>query len=116
MNKIIKKTKNSAKNVFKKIAYIITIIIYVQKNYASSIMNFKGITGTTRLLNDLSAALLVISPLLAVVLTIYFSMRKGAAEAQEQTMWEKRKRTLWISCAGAFLASGIIQLIQAYYG
>ena len=104
------------KSKLKYFTVMMFIVLHSRVAFATGISSFKGITGTTRLLNDLSAALLTIAPILTVVLTVYFSMRKGAAEVQEQQMWEKRKRIAWICCGVAFLGSGIVQLIQAYYG
>ena len=104
------------KSKLKYFTVMMFIVLQSKVAFATGISSFKGITGTTRLLNDLSAALLGIVPILTIILTVYFSMCKGAAEVQEQQMWEKRKRTAWIACGVAFLASGIVQLIQAYYG
>ena len=78
--------------------------------------NLKLFTGTQRLLQDAQAPLLIITTAVGVVFTIYFSVRKGMADQQEQHIWDKRRMALWIGVAIAFAGQGIIQLLQTYYG
>ena len=78
--------------------------------------NFKLFTGLNRMLNDAQAPLIMAALAIGVVGTIYFSIMKGMAEQNEQQMWEKRKRTLWIGVIIALVAPSIMELIQTYFG
>lgn len=77
--------------------------------------SFKLFTGAQRMLNDAQAPLIAIVLAVGVIGTIYFSIMKGAAEQNEQQIWEKRKRVLWIGVITALLAPAIIQLLQQYF-
>ena len=77
--------------------------------------SFKLFTGAQQMLNDAQVPLIAIALAVGVVGTIYFSIMKGSAEQNEQQVWEKRKRTLWIGVITALLAPAIIQLLQQYF-
>lgn len=78
--------------------------------------SFKLFTGLQRMLNDAQAPLIAIVLAVGVIGTIYFSIMKGTAEQNEQSLWEKRKRILWASVIVALIAPALIQLLQTYFG
>ena len=73
-------------------------------------------TGLNRLISDISAYLKVISPITMVVLLIYFFIRKGMADEMDAKKWNTRIVTAIVCCVGAFVASVIVDLAQAYFG
>lgn len=81
----------------------------------SDIASSKIATGTEKLINDLTTWLLIIAPIAGTVCIIYFAIRRGAADEQEQKQWDNRIKTAIISVLLAVLASVIIKIIVGYY-
>lgn len=74
-----------------------------------------AITGTTKLLNDMSNALIVIAPIVGVVCIMYFSIRHGAADEMDQKKWKQRIAVAAISTIVAVLASAVVSTLIGYY-
>ena len=89
----------------------------VKKTATSSgnIGSTKLVTGTVNLLNDISASLMVISPLAGAVLAAYFFVRKNAADETDQKQWDKRIKLTICCVIGAEVISGIITAVTGYY-
>lgn len=84
-------------------------------NQGNSVSNSKIATGTKKLLSDATSWLQIIAPIAGVLFIVYFAIRKGGAEEQDQKMWQKRINTAIICVVIAELASTIINLISSYY-
>ena len=72
-------------------------------------------TGTQRLLEDVSKWLVVLSPISAGAVCVYFIIRRGMADEQEGKMWQHRIVTAIVCGVGGMLAGGIISLVSSYY-
>lgn len=72
-------------------------------------------TGTQKLLNDVSSALLIILPLSAAAILAYLAVRKMGAEEQEAPVWKKRMWGVGIAFIVGITASGIVSLVSGYY-
>lgn len=72
-------------------------------------------TGTMKMLNDASGALLVAAPVVGIVCVIYFAIRHGAADEMDQKKWKQRIIVAIISVIVAVLAAAIISTITSYY-
>ena len=84
--------------------------------YASgSIENSKLATGTQNLISDVTKWITIIAIPITILLVIYFFIRKGAADEQDQKMWQKRINTSLICGIGAILASSLVSIIVGYY-
>lgn len=72
-------------------------------------------TGTQKMINDATTALLVIAPIAGIVCTIYFFIRRSAADEMDQKKWNNRIVTAIVSTIGAVLAASLLNIIIGYY-
>lgn len=82
---------------------------------ATDIASSKLATGTENLINDATTWLLILAPVAGTLCVIYFAIRRGAADEQEQKQWDNRIKTAIISVGVAVLASVIIKIVVNYY-
>lgn len=83
--------------------------------YAGEIGDSKLATGTEELINDLTVWLMILAPIVGIVLTIYFFIRRSAADEMDQKKWNNRITTAIISVVGAVLTAATLNLIVGYY-
>ncbi|GHU97199.1 hypothetical protein FACS1894208_12500 [Clostridia bacterium] len=81
----------------------------------ASVGTSKIATGTQKLIQDATTWLLVIAPIAGTVAIIYFAIRRGMADEQEQKQWQNRIIVAIVSVIIAVLASVIINLVTSYY-
>lgn len=72
-------------------------------------------TGLKNFLNDASAFLLILSPIIGGLFALYFFARKNAADEQDQKQWNKRLMTTGICVVGAVLVSSMINVFTGYF-
>jgi hypothetical protein len=72
-------------------------------------------TGTEKLVEDVTAWLLIVAPLVTVVAVIYYLIRKTVADEMDHKKWNTRITTAVICCIGVVAASLIINVIVGYY-
>lgn len=82
---------------------------------AGDIGSSKLVTGTIKLCNDVSSALLIIAPLLGSCFLAYFFVRKNGADDTDQKQWDKRIKITFVCVIGAFVASGVLNTVTGYY-
>ena len=95
-------------------AYTATISLmtaYAAPNVADS----KIAKGTEKLIQDLTTWLMVLAPVIAGLLIIYFCIRRSAADDMDQKKWNNRIVAAIVSCVGAVLGSATLNLIIGYY-
>lgn len=83
--------------------------------YASSITQSKLAKGTERLIKDATSWLMVLAPILAGLLIIYFCIRRSAADEMDQKKWNNRIMVAIVSCIGAVIGSATLNIIIGYY-
>lgn len=83
--------------------------------YASSITQSKLAKGTERLIKDATSWLMVLAPVLAGLLIIYFCIRRSAADEMDQKKWNNRIMVAIVSCIGAVIGSATLNIIIGYY-
>lgn len=83
--------------------------------YAGSISQSKLATGTERLIADATTWLMVLAPVVAGLLIIYFCIRRSAADEMDQKKWNNRIVVAIVSCIGAVLGSATLNIIIGYY-
>ena len=81
---------------------------------AADISQSKLATGTERLIADATTWLMVLAPVTAGLLIIYFCIRRSAAE-MDQKKWNNRIVVAIVSCIGAVLGSATLNVIIGYY-
>lgn len=73
------------------------------------------VKGTENLIRDVTNWLMVLAPVAAGLLIIYFCIRRSAADEMDQKKWNNRIVVAVISCIGAVLGSATLNLILGYY-
>lgn len=83
--------------------------------YAASISDSQIAKGTENLIQDATTWLMVIAPVAAGLLIIYFCIRRSAADEMDQKKWNNRIVAAVVSCIGAVLGSATLNIIIGYY-
>lgn len=71
--------------------------------------------GTEKLISDATAWLMILAPIAAGLLIIYFCIRRSAADEMDQKKWNNRIVVAIVSCIGAVLGSATLNIIIGYY-
>lgn len=72
-------------------------------------------TGTENLIQDATTWLMILAPVVAGLLIIYFCIRRSAADEMDQKKWNNRIVAAIVSCIGAVLGSATLNIIIGYY-
>jgi len=83
--------------------------------YASGINSSPIVTGTEKLIGDVTTWLMILAPIVAGMLIIYFCIRRSAADEMDQKKWNTRIIAAIVSCIGAILGAATLNLIIGYY-
>ena len=59
--------------------------------------------------------LMILAPVVAGLLIIYFCIRRSAADEMDQKKWNNRIVVAIVSCIGAVLGSATLNIIIGYY-
>ncbi len=81
----------------------------------TKIGNSKLAKGTQKLIADATTWLMVLAPVMAGLLIIYFCIRRSAADEMDQKKWNNRIVAAIVSCIGAVLGSATLSVIVGYY-
>lgn len=91
-------------------------IINSQSVYASGdIKGSKLVTGTEKLIGDVTTWLMILAPIVAGLLIIYFCIRRSAADEMDTKKWNNRIIVAIVSSIGAVLGSATLNVIIGYY-
>ena len=82
---------------------------------AGGIGNSQIAKGTEKLIQDATTQLMVLAPVVAGLLIIYFCIRRSAADEMDQKKWNNRIVVAIVSCIGAVLGSATLNIIIGYY-
>jgi len=104
----------------KKRLWAFAVAIYIsllmsQRAYAADINNSPIVKGTEKLLSDVTTWLMILAPVVAGLLIIYFCIRRSAADEMDQKKWNNRIVVAVVSCIGAVLGAATLNLILGYY-
>ena len=83
--------------------------------HASGINDSKIVTGTEKLIGDVTTWLMILAPVVAGLLIIYFCIRRSAADEMDTKKWNERITVAVVSCIGAIIGSATLNLIIGYY-
>lgn len=83
--------------------------------YAADISDSQIAKGTEKLIQDTTTWLMVLAPVVAGLLIIYFCIRRSAADEMDQKKWNNRIVVAVVSCIGAVLGSATLNIIIGYY-
>ena len=90
-------------------------LLNTQTAYASGISESKLAKGTEKLIGDATTWLMVLAPVVAGLLIIYFCIRRSAADEMDQKKWNNRIVVAIVSCIGAVIGSATLNIIIGYY-
>ncbi|MBW4085249.1 Mbov_0395 family pilin-like conjugal transfer protein [Paenibacillus sp. S150] len=82
---------------------------------AGDIKDSKLVTGTEKLIGDVTTWLMILAPVIAGLLIIYFCIRRSAADEMDQKKWNNRIIVAIVSCIGVVLGSATLNIIIGYY-
>lgn len=82
---------------------------------AAGINDSNIVKGTEKLIGDVTTWLMVLAPVVAGLLIIYFCIRRSAADEMDTKKWNNRIVVAIVSCIGAILGSATLNLIIGYY-
>lgn len=111
--KKLKRLKKSRK--IEKVGLVLTSLFCYTNTSLATIQDSTIVTGTEKLINDLTSWLLILAPVLTVLLVGYFFLRKAASDEMDSKRWDNRIKVALISCVGVVVASGLINVIMSYY-
>ncbi|MEK3737877.1 MULTISPECIES: Mbov_0395 family pilin-like conjugal transfer protein [Paenibacillus] len=84
--------------------------------YASGdIKGSKLVTGTEKLIGDVTTWLMILAPVVSGLLIVYFSIRRSAADEMDTKKWNNRIIVAIVSCIGAVLGAATLNIIIGYY-
>lgn len=112
INSFFKKVKKRLWAVF---ITIYTMLLSSHTAYAEGVQDSNLAKGTEKLITDSTTWLMILSPVVAGVLIIYFFIRRSAADEMDQKKWNNRIVVAIISCVGAVIASATLNIIIGYY-
>ena len=112
MNKWLQRCKAAGK-AFSAAAFM--FLMNSQTAYASSISQSRLALGTEKLIKDATSWLMVLAPIVAGLLIIYFCIRRSAADEMDQKKWNNRIVVAIVSCIGAVIGSATLNIIIGYY-
>ncbi|MCI6811270.1 MAG: hypothetical protein SOX11_01685 [Lachnospiraceae bacterium] len=96
-------------------AAFVLFFCMAQRVYASTISESKLAKGTEQLISDATTWLMILAPVVAGLLIIYFCIRRSAADEMDQKKWNNRIVVAIVSCIGAVIGSATLNLIIGYY-
>ncbi len=95
---------------------IYTLTMLSTPAYASGdIKSSQIVKGTEKLIGDATTWLMVLAPVVAGLLIVYFYIRRSAADEMDQKKWNNRIVVAIVSCIGAVLGSATLNVIIGYY-
>ena len=115
----MEKKKNFITSHCKKLCALLLTALFIINStltaYASGVAGSPIVTGTERLISDVTTWLMVLAPVVSGLLIIYFCIRRSAADEMDTKKWNNRIAVAVISCIGAILGSATLNLILGYY-
>lgn len=101
----------------KKMGLVVFTSLFTYTNYcfAEGIESTTLVTGTQRLIGDLTNWLLIIAPTVSVLLIGYYLLRKSASDEMDAKRWDTRIKVTIICCIGVVVMSGLINVLMSYY-
>lgn len=114
--KIVKKIKETSKYIITGLTTLLYALFFnVLTVHATNIESSKFYTGTKKLIEDSTKALLILAPIITVIMVIYFFVRRGMCDEMDTKKWNSRIIAAIVCGIGAVSASLLVNLFSAYY-
>jgi ABC-type molybdate transport system permease subunit len=111
--------QKKGKRLFKKAGVVVmtaaAAVLAAMPASAAGIQGSQLVTGTQKLIGDVTTWLMVLAPVVSGLLIIYFCIRRSAADEIDQKKWNNRIVVAIVSCIGAVIGSATLNLIIGYY-
>ncbi|MDL2233520.1 hypothetical protein LJC63_08075 [Ruminococcaceae bacterium OttesenSCG-928-L11] len=114
MNKIKKRLKTLWGRLGATLTVLTLTLMQPMTAYAA-VTDSQIVKGTENLIKDVTTWLMVLAPVAAGLLIIYFCIRRSASDEMDQKKWNNRIVVAVVSCIGAVLGSATLNLILGYY-
>ncbi len=118
-NKWLQKCRAAGKSAFHAVSACILgsalFLLDGKTAYASGISQSRLAKGTENLIGDATTWLMILAPVVAGLLIIYFCIRRSAADEMDQKKWNNRIVVAVVSCIGAVIGSATLNIIISYY-
>ena len=112
----IKQIKGLLKKAGAVAAFVAVLAMAAMPAYAADgVKDSQIVKGTEKLIGDVTTWLMVLAPVVAGLLIIYFCLRRSAADEMDTKKWNNRIVVAIVSCIGAVLGSATLNLIIGYY-
>ncbi len=117
----MKMTIKNVKSKLRVAAITVAATLFMLANRTTAYASGGGIQGsqiakgTEKLIQDATSWLMVLAPVAAGLLIIYFCIRRSAADEMDQKKWNNRIVVAIVSCIGAVLGSATLNIIIGYY-
>ncbi|MEK4454021.1 Mbov_0395 family pilin-like conjugal transfer protein [Paenibacillus sp. FSL L8-0506] len=109
-------TKGGIRQIIVNIYAACWLLVAPPSAFASGdIKGSKLVTGTEKLIGDVTTWLMILAPIVAGLLIIYFCIRRSAADEMDTKKWNNRIIVAIVSCIGAVLGSATLNIIIGYY-
>jgi heme/copper-type cytochrome/quinol oxidase subunit 2 len=92
-----------------------TIMLLPDIAYGAGIKDSSAAKGTVKLIDDTLSWLIGIALAVGSACTVYFAIRRAAADEVDKKMWDKRIATAVVSTIVATVASALIKIVLSYY-
>jgi len=113
---VLQKRINEHLKLYTAIAvFFLAICTYGLNTFAGDLADTQLVKGSMKLGNDITTILLIASPIVGILCIIYFQIRKGAADEQDQKQWHNRTVTTITCIIVAVTISGVIKIIVNSY-
>lgn len=112
---IFNRLKQFRKTAFAAVCTALAFVSTAVPASAAGLQDSEIVKGTEKLIGDVTTWLMVLAPVVAGMLIIYFCIRRAAADEVDQKKWNNRIVVAVVSCIGAVLGSALLNLILGYY-
>lgn len=112
---LCKKRKRLRKTIFAAVSTFTAVVMATLPALAAGVGDSNIVKGTQKLIGDVTTWLMVLAPVVAGMLIIYFCIRRSAADEIDQKKWNNRIIVAIVSCIGAVLGSATLNIILGYY-
>ena len=115
MKAFIRSMKHFGKAAVAAVCSLPVMLMTATPASAAGLQDSEIVKGTEKLIGDVTTWLMVLAPVVAGMLIIYFCIRRAAADEVDQKKWNNRIVVAVVSCIGAVLGSALLNLILGYY-
>ncbi|MEG2054580.1 MAG: hypothetical protein RR052_06530 [Oscillospiraceae bacterium] len=108
--------KNSMLKIKRSVAVVIIAMMCSVPCFANKITQSNIGVGLMEMFKDLGTFGMIVAPIIAGCVCVYFLIRRAIADEQDGKMWTKRMMISLVCGVSVFLISGVFSIIGSYFG